>query len=59
VKILAVAVRQAMDTAQWRKFAEEWYFAPDSHQGPQDFTRWVAGEVATLDALVKEFELRK
>jgi tripartite-type tricarboxylate transporter receptor subunit TctC len=59
VKILADAVRQAMDTAQWRKFAEEWHFAPDSYQGPQDFTRWVAGEVATLDALVKEFGLRK
>lgn len=59
VKILADAVTQAMDTPQWKKFAEEWYFAPDSHQGPQDFTRWVAGEVDVLDRLVKEFGLRK
>jgi tripartite-type tricarboxylate transporter receptor subunit TctC len=59
VKIVADAVKQAMDTPQWKKFADEWYFAPDSHQGPQEFTKWVAGEVDSLDRLVKEFGLRK
>jgi tripartite-type tricarboxylate transporter receptor subunit TctC len=59
VKVLADAVRKAMDTPQWKKFAEEWYFAPDSYQGAEAFTKWVAGEVTTLDHLVKEFGLRK
>jgi tripartite-type tricarboxylate transporter receptor subunit TctC len=59
VKVLADAVRKAMEAPQWKKFAEEWYFAPDSYQGPADFTRWVAGEVGTLERLVKEFGLRK
>jgi tripartite-type tricarboxylate transporter receptor subunit TctC len=59
VRVLADAVRRAMDTPQWKKFAEEWYFAPDSHMGPEAFTRWVAGEVETLDRLVKEFGLKK
>jgi hypothetical protein len=33
--------------------------SPDSYQGPEQFTRWVGGEVATLERLVKEFGLRK
>jgi tripartite-type tricarboxylate transporter receptor subunit TctC len=59
VKILADAIKQAMDTPQWKKFAEEWYFAPDSYQGPERFGKWVAGEVDVLDRLVKEFGLHK
>jgi tripartite-type tricarboxylate transporter receptor subunit TctC len=59
VRVLADAVKKAMDTPQWKKFAEEWYFAPDSHQGPEEFTKWVKGEVDLLDRLVKEFGLRK
>ncbi|HEY7647848.1 MAG TPA: tripartite tricarboxylate transporter substrate binding protein [Methylomirabilota bacterium] len=59
MQILAEAVRRAMDTPQWKKFAEEWYFAPDSHMGPDRFGSWVAGEVETLEQLVREFGLRK
>ncbi|HJR05645.1 MAG TPA: tripartite tricarboxylate transporter substrate binding protein [Methylomirabilota bacterium] len=59
VKILADAFQKAMETAEWKKFAEEWYFRPDSYQGTADFTKWVGGEVATLERLVKEFGLRQ
>ena len=59
VKILADAFHKAMETPEWKKFAEEWYFRPDSYQGTADFTKWVAGEVATLERLVKEFGLRQ
>jgi tripartite-type tricarboxylate transporter receptor subunit TctC len=59
VKLLADAFRKAMDTPQWKKFSDEWYFAADSYQSTEDFTRWVAGEVTTLEQLVKEFGLRK
>jgi tripartite-type tricarboxylate transporter receptor subunit TctC len=59
VQILAEAFRKAMETPQWKKFAEEWYFAPDSYMGPAQYGKWVAGEVDLLDRLVKEFGLRK
>jgi len=59
LQAMAEAFRKAMDTPQWKKFAEEWYFAPDSYMGPDRFGKWVAGEVDTLDRLVKEFALKK
>ena len=59
VKILGDAFHKAMETPEWKKFAEEWYFRPDSYQSAADFTKWVAGEVATLERLVKEFGLRQ
>jgi tripartite-type tricarboxylate transporter receptor subunit TctC len=59
VRALGDAFRKAIETPQWKKFAEEWYFRADSYQGPEEFGRWVAGEVGTLDQLVKEFGLRK
>ena len=59
LQAMADAFRRAMDTPQWKKFAEEWYFAPDSYMGPDRFGKWVAGEVDTLDRLVKEFGLKK
>jgi tripartite-type tricarboxylate transporter receptor subunit TctC len=59
VRTLADAFRRAMDTPQWKKFAEDWYFAPDSYMGPDQLGKWVAAEVDTLERLVKEFGLRK
>jgi tripartite-type tricarboxylate transporter receptor subunit TctC len=59
VKVLADAIKKAMDTPQYKKFAEEWYMSPDSYMGPETFGKWVAGEIDTLDRLVKEFGLRK
>jgi tripartite-type tricarboxylate transporter receptor subunit TctC len=59
VQALADAFKKAMDTPKWKQFAEEWYFAPDSYMGPEQFGKWVAGEVEILDRLVKEFGLRK
>jgi tripartite-type tricarboxylate transporter receptor subunit TctC len=59
VKALGDAFRKAMDTPQWKKFAEEWYFSPESYMGPEAFGKWAAREVETLDRLVKEFGLRK
>jgi tripartite-type tricarboxylate transporter receptor subunit TctC len=59
VQALGEAFKKAMDTPQWKKFAEEWYFRPDSYMASAEFTRWVTAEVATLERLVKEFGLRK
>jgi tripartite-type tricarboxylate transporter receptor subunit TctC len=59
VKALADAFHKAMETPQWKKFSAEWYFAPDSYMGQEQFGKWVAAEVDTLDRLVKEFGLKK
>ena len=48
-----------METPKWKEFATEWYFWPDSYMGPEQFGKWVVGEVELLDKLVKEFGLRK
>jgi tripartite-type tricarboxylate transporter receptor subunit TctC len=58
-QILVEAMRKAMETQEWKKFAEDWYIRPDSYMGPQEYKKWVAGEVATLDKMVIEFGLRK
>jgi tripartite-type tricarboxylate transporter receptor subunit TctC len=59
IQTMADAFHKAMQTPQWKTFAEEWYFAPDSYMGPDRFGPWVAGEVETLDRLVREFGLKK
>jgi tripartite-type tricarboxylate transporter receptor subunit TctC len=56
---LSEAFRKAIETPQWKKFAEDWYVRSDSYMGPDRFGAWVAGEVSTLDHFVKEFGLRK
>ena len=56
---LADGFRLAMDTPQWKKFAEEWYLRPDSYLGPERFRAWVDGEAQTLDRFVKDFGLKK
>jgi tripartite-type tricarboxylate transporter receptor subunit TctC len=56
---LAEALGKAMETPQWKKFAEEWYMRADSYLGPDRFRPWVEAEVATIERLVKEFGLRK
>lgn len=55
---LGDAFRKAMDTPQWKEFAEEWYFRPDSYLGPDRFGAWVSEEVHTIERLVKEFGLK-
>lgn len=59
IATLARAFRRAMDTPQWKKFAEEWYFRDDSYLGPDKFGAWVTDEVRTLERMVKDFGLRK
>jgi tripartite-type tricarboxylate transporter receptor subunit TctC len=59
VRMLTKAIGEAMDTQDWKKFAEQWYIRPDSYMGPQEYGQWVEGEVATLNRLVREFGLRK
>ncbi len=59
VKALADAFARAMQTPQWKRFADEWYMSPDSFMSHEQFGPWVAGEAATLERLVKEFGLRK
>lgn len=59
VATLAEAFHKALETPQWKKFAEEWYVRADSYMGPDRFGAWVANEATTLDRFVKGFGLRK
>ena len=59
VAVLSEALHKTAETPQWKKFAEEWYFWPDSFMGHEKFGPWVTSEVATLERLGKEFGLRK
>ena len=58
-KVLAEAIRKAMETPAYRKFAEEWYMRPDSYMGPEQFGPWVREQVTLLDRFVKELELKR
>lgn len=59
VKILSEAVRKAMETPAYKKFAEEWYMPPDSYMGYEQFGPWVRGQVSLIDRYVKEFGLKR
>lgn len=59
VKFLAETIRKAMETPAYKKFAEEWYFRPDSYMAPERFGPWVREQVQILDRYVKEFGLKR
>ena len=58
-KVLSEAVRKAMETPGYRKFAEDWYMPADSYMGHEQVGAWVREQVIILDRFVKEFELKR
>ncbi len=58
-KILSDAFKKAMETPEWKKFAEEQYLDPESYMGPDKFGSWVAGEVETMRKFMKTFGIIK
>jgi len=59
VKILAEAFKKAMDTPEWKKFAEEQYLDPESYMGQDKFGAWAASEVETMRKFMKTFGMTK
>jgi tripartite-type tricarboxylate transporter receptor subunit TctC len=59
IKILAQAFKGAMDTADWKKFADEQYLDPESYMGPDRFGDWVTLEVETMRQFMKTFGMTK
>ncbi|MCX5909770.1 MAG: tripartite tricarboxylate transporter substrate binding protein [Deltaproteobacteria bacterium] len=59
IKILADAFKKAMETPEWKKFAEEQYLDPESYMGPGEFPKWIAGEVETMHQFMKTFGMVK
>jgi tripartite-type tricarboxylate transporter receptor subunit TctC len=59
VKILSDAFKKAMETPEWKKFAEEQYLDPESYMGPDKFGTWVASEVETMRKFMKTFGMTK
>lgn len=58
VKALAEAIRKAMETPEWKKFAAEGYIRPDSYMGPEAFGPWVKDQVKIMTTYVNEFGLK-
>jgi tripartite-type tricarboxylate transporter receptor subunit TctC len=59
VQTLAVAFKKALETSEWKKFAEEQYLDPESFMEPEKFSAWVSAEVETLRAFMKTFGMIK
>ena len=59
LKTLAAAFKKAMETPEYKKFAEEWYFSPDSYLGPDKFQAWVTAEMETFRNFMKTFGMVK
>jgi tripartite-type tricarboxylate transporter receptor subunit TctC len=59
VKILADAFKKAMETSEWKKFADEQYLDPESFMGPDKFGTWINSEVETMRTFMKTFGMVK
>jgi tripartite-type tricarboxylate transporter receptor subunit TctC len=59
VKILAEVFKNAMDTPEWKKFAQEQYLDPESYMGPDQFAAWIGSEVETMRNFMKTFGMTK
>lgn len=59
IKILADAFQKAMQTPEWKKFAQEQYLDPESYMGPDKYGPWIANEVETLRNFMKTFGMTK
>ncbi|MBI5967632.1 MAG: tripartite tricarboxylate transporter substrate binding protein, partial [Deltaproteobacteria bacterium] len=59
IKILAEAFKKALETPEYKKFAEEWYLDPESYMGPDKFPAWVAAEIETMRNFMKTFGMVK
>jgi tripartite-type tricarboxylate transporter receptor subunit TctC len=59
VQVLADALKKAMDTPDWQKFAKEQYLSPESFMGPKEFSTWVVSETETMRNFMKTFGMAK
>jgi len=59
VKILAEAFRKAMETPEWKKFADDQYLDPESYMGPDKLKAWVSSEMETMRNFMKTFGMVK
>jgi tripartite-type tricarboxylate transporter receptor subunit TctC len=58
VKLMADAVRKAMETPEWKRFAEDGYIRPESFLAGDAFVTFVQEQVKVMDGFVKEFNLK-
>jgi len=59
IKILTEAFKKAMDTPEWKKFADDQYLDPESYMGPDKFPAWVNSEMGTMRNFMKTFGMAK
>ena len=59
VKFLTEAFKKAMETVEWKKFAEDQYLDPESYMGPDKLPAWVNSEMETMRNFMKTFGMAK
>jgi len=59
IKILGDAFKKAMETPEYKKFAQDQYLDPQSFMGPDQYSSWVASEVKTMEKFMKDFGMIK
>ncbi len=59
IKILADTFKKAMDTPEWKKFAEDQYLDPESFLVSDKLQAWVASEMETMRNFMKTFGMVK
>ena len=59
IRVLAEGFNKALETQEYKKFAEEWFFAPDSYLGPDRFPSWATSEMETMRKFMKTFGMAK
>jgi len=59
IKILAEAFKKALETPEYKKFAEEQHLDPESYMGPDKFPAWVNSETETMRNFMKTFGMAK
>lgn len=59
VKILGEAFKKAMDTPEWKKFAQDQYLDPESYLGPDKLGDWIVSEVRTMRNFMMTFGMTK
>lgn len=59
IKILADALKKAVETPEWKEFNKAQFADPNSYMGPADFSKWVYDEERIIKTFMKDFGMLK
>lgn len=59
IKIMADALKKAVETPEWKEFNKQQYADPNSYMGPQEFSKWIYEEETIIRNFMKAFGMLK